>query len=109
MCGILPGGSRSSGRLVRFGYKRLHFPADGLFGPAGLTLPAHEFHYYDSTDSGRACLAERPNGQRQECCFYTDTLYAGYPHLYLRAAPEAALAFIRKCLEYTERKERHDP
>ena len=98
MCGALPTVSRRTEKLVRFGYITLSFPKDGLFGAAGTQLPAHEFHYYDSSDNGDACLAEKTNGRQYACCFYTDTLYAGYPHLYLRARPEAAKAFYEKCL-----------
>ncbi len=106
MCGVLDTVSRGTGKLVRFGYLTLRCPEDGLFGPAGRQLPAHEFHYYDSSDSGSACLAEKPNGRQYACCFYTDTLYAGYPHLYLRARPEAALAFYEKCLAFQSKTEK---
>ncbi len=98
MCGALPTVSRRTEKLVRFGYLRLTCQTGGLLGLAGTQIPAHEFHYYDSSNSGDACLAEKTNGRQYACCFYTDTLYAGYPHLYLRARPEAALAFYEKCL-----------
>jgi len=75
-----------------------------LFGAAGVTFRAHEFHYYDSTDNGNAFTAEKLNGRRWDCVQYSDTLYAGYPHLFLPANPLAAEAFYRKCLDYKEKK-----
>lgn len=100
MCGVLQHESRGTGRLVRFGYVKLTSHAENLLGPAGATLFAHEFHYYDSTDNGDTYTAEKSNGKRWECVVSTGTLYAGYPHLYLYANLPAAEAFYRKCLEY---------
>ena len=104
MCGVLPHDSADAGKLVRFGYCTLTARSDGLLGPAGTTLPAHEFHYYDSTDCGSDFRAEKPNGRSWDCAVHTDTLYAGYPHLYLPACPDAAESFYKKCLAYKERK-----
>ena len=102
MCGLLPGESRRTDSLVRFGYVELSFPEAGLFGPAGTRLKAHEFHYYDSSENGSQALAKKTNGREYACAFYGERLYAGYPHLYLPAAPKAALAFYEKCLTFKE-------
>ncbi|MBR4184799.1 MAG: cobyrinate a,c-diamide synthase [Clostridia bacterium] len=102
MCGVLPHTSDDTGKLVRFGYCTLTAKTDGLLGKAGTTLPAHEFHYYDSTDCGADFTAVKPNGKRWDCVVQTETLWAGYPHLYLPACPDAAEAFYRKCLAYKE-------
>ena len=104
MCGVLDHTSENAGKLVRFGYLTMTASHGGLLGPAGTELRAHEFHYWDSTDNGSAFRAVKPNGRSWECCVMTDTLYAGYPHLYLPASEPAAEAFYRKCLEYKERK-----
>lgn len=103
MCGALPHESANTGRLTRFGYVTLTAKAPGLFGEAGITLPAHEFHYYDSTENGGGFTARKANGRQWDCAVYTDTLYAGYPHLYLPASAAAAESFLRKCGEYKER------
>lgn len=104
MCEALAHESGKTGRLVRFGYVTLTAKMPGLFGEAGLTLPAHEFHYYDSTDSGAGFTARKPNGRTWECGVYTDTLYAGYPHLYLPARVPAAVSFLKKCAGFKERR-----
>lgn len=104
MCGVLPHDSENTGRLVRFGYCTLTAKTDGLLGPAGTTLPAHEFHYYDSTENGADFRAEKASGRSWDCAVHTDTLYAGYPHLFLPACPGAAEAFYKKCLAYKEKK-----
>lgn len=100
MCGVLPHESANTGRLVRFGYLTLTARRPGLFGDAGLTLPAHEFHYYDSTNNGGGFTARKTSGREWPCAVYTDTLYAGYPHLYLPACPAAAESFLQKCAAF---------
>lgn len=104
MCGVLPHDSVNTGKLVRFGYITMEAKKDGLFGSAGTTFRAHEFHYYDSTDNGNAFTAVKSSGRSWDCVQYTDTLYAGYPHLFLPANIPAAEAFYRKCLAYKEKK-----
>lgn len=104
MCGLLPHSSTNTGKLVRFGYITLTAKTDGLFGHAGTTLYGHEFHYYDSTDNGDSFTAVKQNGRRWDCVVSTDTLYAGYPHLFLPANIPAAEAFLRKCLDYKEKQ-----
>ncbi|MGN1409898.1 MAG: cobyrinate a,c-diamide synthase, partial [Eubacteriales bacterium] len=105
MCGVLPHESCNTGKLVRFGYVRLSAHKENLLGPAGTTLCAHEFHYYDSTDNGDTYTAEKANGKSWECVVSTDTLYAGYPHLYLYANLPSAEAYYKKCLEFKIKKE----
>ena len=107
MCGALPHTSAAAGRLVRFGYVTLTAKKDGLLGPAGTVLRCHEFHYWDSTDNGDSFTAEKPNGKRWDCVVSTSTLYAGYPHLFLPANPDAAVAFYRKCVTYKEDSHDH--
>lgn len=104
MCGVLPVESANTGHLVRFGYVTLTAKGPGLFGDAGLTLPAHEFHYYDSTARGAGFTAQKINGKSWDCGVYTDTLYAGYPHLYLPAYVPAAESFLQKCAEFKEKQ-----
>ena len=102
MCGILPHCSSNTGKLVRFGYLTMTSRSGGLLGPEGTELRAHEFHYWDSTENGEAFHAVKPNGRNWDCCVMTDTLYAGYPHLYLLSSIPAAEAFYRKCLGFKE-------
>ena len=102
MCGVLPHESTMQGRLVRFGYITLTSLKGGLLGPAGTEIKGHEFHYFDSTDNGDSFAAVKPDGRSWKCAFTTDTMYAGYPHLFLYSCVPAAESFYRKCLEYKE-------
>ena len=102
MCGVLKHSSARTEHLVRFGYITLTSRRNGLFGPAGTKFKAHEFHYWDSTDNGDAFTARKPSGREWECAVMTDTLYAGYPHLFLPSNIPAAEAFYKKCMKYKE-------
>jgi cobyrinic acid a,c-diamide synthase len=104
MCGVLPHNSMNSSKLVRFGYLTLTAKQNGLFGSAGTVLKAHEFHYWDSTDNGGDFHAVKPSGRSWDCGIMTDTLYAGYPHLFLSADIRAAENFYLKCLSYKENR-----
>ena len=102
MCALLKHSSFKTEHLVRFGYITLTSCKNGLFGQAGTKFKAHEFHYWDSTDNGNAFKAKKPNGKEWECAVMTDTLYAGYPHLFLPSNTPAAEEFYKKCLKFKE-------
>lgn len=97
LCGLLPGESRDTGRLCRFGYLTLKTEKPGLFGPAGTQLKAHEFHYWDSSENGADLAAKKTDGSQYRCGFYSEKLYAGFPHLYLYSNPAAAATFAQLC------------
>ncbi|MCC8165590.1 MAG: cobyrinate a,c-diamide synthase [Planctomycetes bacterium] len=84
--------------LRRFGYCTVRAIRDNLLLPAGGELRAHEFHYWDSSAPGDGCLARRPSGETWPCVIATSRLFAGFPHLYLPANPEAAANFVKACL-----------
>jgi len=95
MAGALPGRAANTGKLGRFGYVTLTAKKDGLLGPAGTRLPAHEFHYWDSDAPGSGFRADKPQSSRGwDCAFHTPTLYAGFPHFHFWAAPSAARHFV---------------
>ncbi|MBR5731219.1 MAG: cobyrinate a,c-diamide synthase, partial [Firmicutes bacterium] len=99
MVGAVKGGCFKTPRLQRFGYVTLTAKEDSLFCQAGGSIRAHEFHYYDSDDSGSTFRAEKPSGKRGwDCVVGNRNLYAGYPHLYLPAAPEFAEDFAGRAL-----------
>ncbi|MBR2591119.1 MAG: cobyrinate a,c-diamide synthase [Clostridia bacterium] len=100
MCGVLEHESTAAGKLVRFGYVTLTARKGGVFGEAGTRLKGHEFHYWDSTQNGADFVAENLRGAQYPAAVTTETLYAGFPHLYLYACIPAAESFYRKCLEY---------
>lgn len=102
MVGALPGKSFETGKLVRFGYLTLTAKRDNMLCRAGESIPAHEFHYWDSEQTGDGFTARKPSGRQWECGFATDTLYAGYPHFHFAANPAFAVNFYKACL-----KEKH--
>lgn len=98
MVGAVSGASFGLGRLGRFGYVTLIARRDSLLADVGESLPAHEFHYWDSEQPGDAFFAQKPQSPRGwDCVVASPTLYAGYPHLYLAACPEAAKRFVDAC------------
>ena len=104
MVGIVSGQVFRTPRLGRFGYVTLTAKHDGLLAEAGDTLQAHEFHYWDSTNPGDAFSAQKPQSTRGwECCISTDTLHAGYPHLYFPGNPKAAQRFVEACRRFADR------
>ena len=102
MCGVLDHESSDCGKLVRFGYVTLTAGKDGLLGKSGTVLRGHEFHYYDSTDNGADFTARKVSGKTWDCAVSTETLYAGYPHLYLPADLPAVESFYVQCLKFKE-------
>ena len=106
MAGVIPGRAFAAGKLVRFGYinvtaaEEQKAQSGGYLRP-GETVRGHEFHYWDSTDSGHACRAVKPDGRRSwECIHMEGNLFAGYPHLYLPSLPVFAERFVRQCAEW---------
>ncbi len=97
MAGVLPGGARLATRLQNFGYVTLTAQRPSLLADEGQSIRAHEFHYACAPDCGGAFRAEKPNGRAWDCVQATDTLYAGFPHLYFRSNLDFAARFLRAC------------
>lgn len=107
MCGVFQGKAFQTPRLSRFGYLTLHPKEDSLLFRKGEEIPAHEFHYWDCSDSGTALWGQKPLSQRGwECGIATSTMYAGFPHLYFPARPELVRRFLRAASDYRMRNER---
>ena len=105
MAGAIPTACFNAKKLCRFGYTTLSAQEDNLLLAAGESIRAHEFHYWDAENPGGDLISCKPSGRSWKCAYATETLYAGYPHLYLPSNPNAAKRFIQKCLE---RKMRHE-
>ena len=102
--GIFKGAATNKEKLVRFGYSLLSQEEDSLLFRAGEEVPMHEFHYWDALDPGSDLLATKPLGGRSyRCAFATDTLYAGFPHLYLAGKPRLAARFVEKAVAFGRR------
>jgi cobyrinic acid a,c-diamide synthase len=97
MCGAIRSDAFDAGKLRRFGYVTLTAERDNLLCRAGGSIRAHEFHYWDSGDPGGGFTARKAGRDISYACVHaTETLYAGFPHLYFPANPEFAEKFVIK-------------
>ena len=88
-------------RLSRFGYIEMEAKRDQLILKEGEKARGHEFHYWESEDCGDAIHAKKPLRKRNwDCVHGTDTLYAGFPHLFFYSNPAVVWNFLQKCEEY---------
>lgn len=103
--GIIDGKAYKTSKLSRFGYITLEGKKDSSFGCKTGTCPAHEFHYFDSTNCGNDFRAKKPESTiGWDCIHCTDTMLAGFPHFYYYGNPKLAEAFIEKCDQYRTEK-----
>lgn len=107
MAGVIPGSVYRTKRLQRFGYITLR-QKQPVLGCEDLgEIPAHEFHYFDSTDCGTAFAAQKPLSSRGwDCIHAADRLMAGFPHLHYYGNPRTAVAFLQKALEYKRERQK---
>lgn len=92
MAGVIPAKAYRTPRLSRFGYIEL--------SGGGERIKAHEFHYWDSTAPGDAMRAEKPLSSRSWNCIHrTDTMVAGFPHLYYPSNPAVAEGWLKCMME----------
>lgn len=89
MVGFLDGAGFRTERLQRFGYVELA-PQEADAFAVNTILRGHEFHYWDSTDCGDACLAWKPLSKQKTypCMVKKKGTFAGFPHLYYAGAEE---------------------
>lgn len=100
MCGVFPMAARITERLQPFGYVTLTAQRNTMLCRAGETIRAHEFHYGVSDDPGDAFSIQKPSGRCWRGGYASDTLYAGYPHLYFLSDIAVAERFIKRCMKY---------
>ncbi len=100
LAGVIDGDVFPTKRLQRFGYAAMTANADNLLCQKGETIKIHEFHYWESTSCGNGFTAEKNDGRKYECGHISDTIYAGFPHLYFYANIGIAERFVRKCCIY---------
>ena len=97
MCGVLPGRGVKTAHLQRFGYLTLCAPADSLLFRAEERVPAHAFHYWDSTENGEDLCAEKADGRTWRCGYARSRLYAAFPHLHFGGETPLAERFVKAC------------
>lgn len=87
MVGFLDGAGFRTERLQRFGYVELA-PQEADAFAVNTVLRGHEFHYWNSTDCGDACLAWKPLSKQKtySCMVKKKGTFAGFPHLYYAGA-----------------------
>lgn len=105
MAGIIKGRAFPTEQLVRFGYLTLTAKKDNLLCKKGESLRVHEFHYWDSTACGEDFRAKKAAKDIEwDCAYAGDSIFAGFPHLYLYAAPKAGVNFVNKAREFQNNK-----
>ncbi len=98
MAGVLDAKAWRTNKLGRFGYITLTAEEDAGLLRAGEGIRAHEFHYYESEACGEAMEAVKPvTGRSWRCMHATDTLLAGFPHLFYESDPQLPLRFLERC------------
>ena len=101
MAGIIKGKAFETKKLQRFGYVTLTANTDNILCRAGDTIRSHEFHYWDSDAPGDSFTAFKSGrGNSYQCIHSSDSLYAGFPHLYFPANPLFAVNFVEKMVRY---------
>ncbi len=96
--GFLPGKSKNTGKLSRFGYVTLTAKNDNLLCCAGDSFRGHEFHYYDCDQNGDNFTASKASGKSWNCVFANKYLYAGYPHIHFYSNIKTAENFYKMCI-----------
>lgn len=97
MAGAIEGESFPTQKLTRFGYITLTALEDNVLCRKGSELKGHEFHYWDSTNTGNGFHAQKPLRKTNWDCIITNgNLWAGYPHIHFYSNIEAAIEFLRK-------------
>lgn len=88
MVGLIHADGFRTEKLGRFGYI-------SLTQNGAVRIKGHEFHYWESTAPGSAFRAEKPQSNRGwDCMYQTDSLLAGFPHLYYLSGPDLILSFL---------------
>lgn len=92
MAGVILADGFRTDHLSRFGYISLEEKASSK----PCTLKGHEFHYWESTCPGNSMRARKPLSSRGwDCMYQTESMLAGFPHLYYRSDPDWIRSFLK--------------
>lgn len=101
MAGVIGADAVNGRRKGRFGYIEVTLKQDCVLGNAGDRFRAHEFHYWESEAQGENLSVFKPgSGASWQEGICTDTMYAGFPHLYFYGSPKVGESFVRAACEY---------
>lgn len=102
MVGLVDATVSDKKKLVRFGYVEL-YEQKPIFLKEGESMRGHEFHYYDSSDNGKDCLARKPMSERRwQCCMVEENHCWGFPHFYYGSNPHFVEHFVAQMKKYKE-------
>ena len=112
MVGCIPGESKMTSALQRFGYVELEIKGENVLSQKPCKVRAHEFHYSTTTVNGdsNTCfkvLKHKRKGEpfSWECGYKVENLLAGYPHIHFWASTELAKGFVESCIQYGKIKQ----
>lgn len=109
MAGVIPAQAVNRRRKGQFGYIEVTLMQDCLLGQKGDYFRAHEFHYWESTMKQADLHVLKPgNGKTWTEGLCTDTLYAGFPHLYFYGSPEVGENFLAAAEKYRDKPLRNE-
>lgn len=100
LAGVIPDKAWKTNCLGRFGYITLtpDHPDTCLIRK----IKGHEFHYWESGDSGTCWRAKKPLSDRSWSCIHSEQgQIAGFPHLYYPSAPEFAEQWLGMCRKWS--------
>ena len=101
MCGVIHGAAFETKHSQRFGYITITAGRDNMMCKAGESIRSHEFHYWDSSCPGDGFTARKAGREISYPCVHaTDSLYAGFPHLFFPANPGFAEQFVERMGEF---------
>lgn len=102
--GVLEGEAANTRSLVRFGYGSITAQKESMLFRPGEEIPVHEFHYWDTTAPGEdLTLVKATGGKTWSFGYATDSLYAGFPHLYLAGEQNLAGRFVQAAADHRRR------
>ena len=103
MAGVFPAQAKMTEKLQMVGYVEAEQTEDTVFGPAGLVLHGHEFHFSVEEAADEAETVRpfrftklRSGAQYPAGCIYKNTL-GSYLHLHFAGCPDAAERFVEAC------------
>jgi cobyrinic acid a,c-diamide synthase len=109
MVGVLPGISKMTTTLSRFGYVEIEALKDNVIANKGQIIRGHEFHYSaiegEEVDLCTWKVSKKRNSGKESvwnCGYSKFNLIAGYPHIHFYSNLEFAKQFVKSCIEYSE-------
>ncbi len=99
MVGVIPGESYMTDKLSHFGYVTVTAARNNDYLRPFESVSGHEFHYYDTSDNGDACIVSKGTRNRYWKGIHSNNnLFAGFPHLYYPSCPELIERFMEKAV-----------